>query len=109
MIIVKIGGGKNINVEGIVRELAEIDERLIIVHGANYYRDTLAERLGQPKKVVTSVSGYSSVFSDQEAIDVLIMAYAGLRNKRIVELCQRNGINAVGLSGVDGKTGIEQG
>jgi acetylglutamate/LysW-gamma-L-alpha-aminoadipate kinase len=104
MIIVKIGGGKDINVEGIVKDLAEIDDKLIIVHGANYYRDTLAERLGKPKRVVTSVSGYSSVFSDQEAMDVLIMAYAGLRNKRIVELCQKYGVNAVGLSGVDGQT-----
>ena len=32
-----------------------------------------------------------------------MMAYAGIRNKRIVELCQQNGINAVGLSGIDGK------
>jgi acetylglutamate/LysW-gamma-L-alpha-aminoadipate kinase len=33
----------------------------------------------------------------------MMMAYAGLRNKRIVELCQQHGINAVGLSGLDGK------
>ena len=33
----------------------------------------------------------------------MMMAYAGLRNKRIVELCHRHGINAVGLSGLDGK------
>jgi len=32
-----------------------------------------------------------------------MMAYAGLRNKRIVELCQRYGLNAVGLSGIDGQ------
>jgi len=32
-----------------------------------------------------------------------MMAYAGLRNKRIVELCQQHGINAVGLTGLDGK------
>ncbi len=31
------------------------------------------------------------------------MSYAGLRNKRIVELCQRNNINAVGLTGLDGR------
>ena len=33
----------------------------------------------------------------------MMMAYAGLRNKRIVEMCQQVGINAVGLSGIDGK------
>jgi len=33
----------------------------------------------------------------------MMMAYAGARNKRIVELCHQHGINAVGLSGLDGK------
>jgi acetylglutamate/LysW-gamma-L-alpha-aminoadipate kinase len=32
-----------------------------------------------------------------------MMAYAGLKNKRIVEMCQQKGINAIGLSGLDGK------
>ncbi|MEJ2053681.1 MAG: acetylglutamate kinase, partial [Calditrichaceae bacterium] len=63
----------------------------------------IARELNKPKKVVTSVSGYSSVFSDETALDVMMMAYAGLRNKRLVELCQQHGINAVGLSGLDGK------
>jgi acetylglutamate/LysW-gamma-L-alpha-aminoadipate kinase len=31
------------------------------------------------------------------------MGYAGIQNKRLVELCQQRGINAVGLSGIDGK------
>ena len=104
MIIVKIGGGSRINVKGIVVDLATLDEGFIIVHGANALRDKLAEDLGQPKQVLTSVKGYTSVYSDEKLIDVMMMAYAGLRNKRIVELCQQNGINAVGLTGLDGKT-----
>jgi len=103
MIIVKIGGGKDINLEGIVSDLAELRDEFIIVSGANALRDELGERLGTPKKVITSISGYSSVLSDEKAIDLLMMAYAGLRNKRIVELCHRYGINAVGLSGLDGR------
>lgn len=107
MMIVKTGGGEAINLEGIVRDLAEVEEPFIIVHGANALRDQLAERLNRPKRVVTSVSGYSSVFSDGPAMDVQIMAYAGLRNKRLVELCRQAGINAVGLTGLDG--GLVQG
>jgi acetylglutamate/LysW-gamma-L-alpha-aminoadipate kinase len=103
MIIVKIGGGKNINIKGIISDLAFLDDKFIIIHGANALRDQLIDDLNQQKKIITSVSGYSSVFSDEKALDILIMAYAGLKNKRIVELCQQNGINAVGLSGVDGK------
>jgi acetylglutamate/LysW-gamma-L-alpha-aminoadipate kinase len=103
MIIVKIGGGDGINIDGVIEDLSGLDDRYIIVHGANALRDKLAEDLGQPKQVLTSVKGYSSVYSDEKLLDIMMMAYAGLRNKRIVELCHRHGINAVGLSGLDGK------
>jgi acetylglutamate/LysW-gamma-L-alpha-aminoadipate kinase len=103
MLIIKIGGGENINIEGTVEDLAGLDQKFVIIHGANALRDRLAADLKIEKKTVTSVSGYTSVFSDRDIIDVMMMAYAGLRNKRIVELCQSHGINAVGLSGLDGR------
>ena len=103
MLLIKIGGGKEINLNGIISDLANLREKFIIVHGANSLRDDLANKLGYKKKVVTSLSGYDSVLSNEETIDLAMMAYAGLKNKRIVELCQQNGINAVGLSGIDGK------
>ena len=104
MYIVKIGGGAAINLEGIVRDLSSIDGPAVVVLGANAVRDELAQRLGTPKRTLTSVSGYSSVFSDEKAIDAIMMAYAGLRCSRFVELCQLNGVNAVGLSGLDGRS-----
>lgn len=103
MILVKIGGGESINIEAVIADLAKQDQPFIIVHGANVLRDQLAEKLGMEKTVLTSASGYTSVFSDKDAIDVIMMSYAGLRNKRIVELCQRSDINAVGLTGLDGR------
>ena len=103
MIIVKIGGGSGINIPGVIKDLSGLDEKYMIVHGANALRDKLAEDLGQPKQVLTSVKGYTSVYSDEKLLDVMMMAYAGLRNKRIVELCHQHGINAVGLTGLDGK------
>jgi acetylglutamate/LysW-gamma-L-alpha-aminoadipate kinase len=103
MILVKIGGGESINLEAVISDLANQDSAFIIVHGANVLRDQLSEKLGLEKTILTSASGYSSVFSDQDAIDVILMSYAGLRNKRIVELCQRSNINAVGLTGLDGR------
>lgn len=103
MIIIKIGGGKDINAEGIIKDLSKIEDKFIIVHGANFIRDEMIIQLGKSKKIITSLSGYSSVFSDESAIDILMMAYSGLKNKRLVELCQRNGINAIGLSGIDGR------
>ena len=103
MIIIKIGGGKEVNLKGVVQDLATLTERFIIVHGANAVRDEIAAKMGYPTRSVTSVSGYASVLSDEKAIDAIMMGYAGIQNKRLVELCQQQGINAVGLSGLDGK------
>ncbi len=103
MMLIKIGGGEDIDLDAIIGDLATLEPPFIVVHGANALRDRLAQRLGMEKTVLTSVSGYSSVFSDQDAIDVIMMSYSGLRNKQIVELCQRNGIDAVGLTGLDGR------
>jgi acetylglutamate/LysW-gamma-L-alpha-aminoadipate kinase len=103
VILVKIGGGESINLEAVVGDLAKRNGPFIIVHGANMLRDQLAGKLGIEKTVLTSLSGYTSVFSNQDALDVIMMSYAGLRNKRIVELCQRSNINALGLTGLDGR------
>ena len=104
MMIVKIGGGSGINHAEVIADLATLARPMILVHGANALRNDLADALGKPIRRVTSISGYESVFSDENAIDLLMMAYAGLSNKRLVALCQQHGINAVGLSGLDGKT-----
>ena len=102
MLLIKIGGGASINLEGIASDLAEVPSPFVIVHGANALRDELGRRLGIEKRVLTSVSGYASVYSDASAVDLILMAYAGLRNKRIVELLQQRGVNAIGLTGLDG-------
>ena len=102
MLLIKIGGGASVNLEGVAADLAGIESPFVVIHGANALRDELAGRLGLRKRVLTSVSGYDSVYSDAEAVDLILMAYAGLRNKRIVEMLQRRGVNAIGLTGLDG-------
>lgn len=103
MNIIKVGGGEAINLAGIAADLAELGEAAVVVHGANALRDGLGEQLGAPKRVLTSVSGYSSVYSDDRALEMIMLAYAGLKNTQIVELCQRAGVNAIGLTGLDGR------
>ena len=103
MYIVKVGGGEAVNLTGIADDLASIAEPCVVVLGANAVRDDLAARLGSSTRTLTSVSGYTSVFSDETALDVIMMAYSGLRSKRFVELCQRRGVDAIGLSGIDGR------
>jgi acetylglutamate/LysW-gamma-L-alpha-aminoadipate kinase len=103
VLLIKIGGGEAINLEGIADDIAELSEPAIIVHGANALRDALASRLGVEITRVTSASGYTSVLTEEQTVELMMMAYAGVRNKRIVELLQRRGVDAVGLSGLDGR------
>ena len=103
MYLVKVGGGEAVNLAGVAGDLASIDTPCIVVLGANAVRNDLAARLGSSTRTLTSVSGYTSVFSDETALDVIMMAYSGLRSKRFVELCQRRGVNAIGLSGIDAR------
>ncbi|MFH0875519.1 MAG: [LysW]-aminoadipate kinase [archaeon] len=104
MILIKIGGGKGIldNLDNILKDFASIDEKKIIVHGANYEMSCVCKKMNIPEKIITSPSGFSSRHTDRETLDIFKMVYAGAANKRIVERLQKLGINAIGLSGVDG-------
>jgi len=64
--IIKVGGGSTINLEGVASDLATLEQPFLVVLGANALRDDLGLRLGQEKVQLTSVSGYSSVFSDAD-------------------------------------------
>lgn len=105
MLLIKIGGGKTINWEGICEDMASlaIKEKTILVHGANEQRDEIAAKLSAPTKTVISPSGISSVYTDKKAMDIFLMVYAGLVNKKVVAMMHQYGLNAVGLSGIDGK------
>ena len=59
------------------------DEPVVVVHGAHDLRDALAARLGVPVRTVVSPSGVSSVYTDDDALEVFLMAYPGAANKRI--------------------------
>ena len=102
MLVIKVGGGAAIHLEAIARDLATLEEPAVVVHGANARRDELARRLGHPPQTVTSASGVSSVLTDEDALEMLTLAYAGSVNKRFVSLCQQAGVDAIGLSGLDG-------
>ena len=103
MMIVKVGGGTSLNKQGIVEDIKNLEQSVIFVHGASVQRDQLAEQLNEPTKTLTSPSGMTSVYTDQRAVEILTMAYAGLVNKQWVQAFQNGGVNALGLSGVDGK------
>lgn len=105
MLLIKVGGGRTINWEGICRDISRLilTEKILLVHGASYWRNLIAEKLSIPVKTVVSPSEVSSIYTDEKFMEVFLMAYAGLVNKKVVAMLQRYGVNAVGLSGVDGR------
>lgn len=102
MFVVKIGGAQGINLQNVIQDLSSHKE-CILVHGCSHELNQLQTNLGVQPQIVTSVSGYQSRYTDRKTLELFMMACSGKINKMIVELCQQHGINAVGLSGVDGR------
>lgn len=109
MLVVKLGGSAGIDPGPTLDDLAELAGRepVVFVHGANALMDEWSRALGREPRLVQSKSGQVSRFTDAETMDLMLAVYAGLTNKRLVEGLQRRGVNAVGLSALDG--GIARG
>jgi len=106
MIVVKVGGSLGIDYDALCEDVAALHKggrRLILVHGGSAETNRIAEALGHPPRFVTSPSGYTSRFTDRQTLEIFEMVYCGLQNKGLVERLQRLGVNAVGLSGLDGR------
>lgn len=106
MLIVKVGGGAGIDYDALSEDIARRwrnGQRLVLVHGGSAETNQLAELLGHPPRFVTSPSGHVSRYTDRATLEIFEMAYCGKINKGIVERLQRMGVNAVGLSGIDGR------
>lgn len=105
-IIVKIGGGEGIDLNAVCLDIARLHtagRAIILIHGGSHETNKVAAALGHPPHFITSPSGYTSRLSDRRTIEIFEMVYCGRINKDIVEKLQRQGINAIGLSGLDGK------
>ena len=106
MITIKIGGSVVDNLHPtIISDIKNLVEQgVIIVHGGGKEVTKVSEQLGKEPKFVTSPSGIKSRYTDKETVEIFTMVMSGSINKKIVRMLQKNGINAVGFSGVDAKT-----
>ena len=106
MLVVKVGGRKGLDYDAVCADVAALlkeGQQLILVHGGSYQTNVVAQQLGHPPQFVTSVSGYVSRRTDRRTLEIFEMVYCGKMNKAIVESLQKQGANAVGLSGIDGR------
>lgn len=70
----------------------------VVVHGGGPQIGKLLERIGKETRFVEGMR-----VTDSETMDVVEMVLGGLVNKEIVNLVNRHGGNAVGLTGKDGR------
>lgn len=105
MIVVKIGGGAGIGEDvynRFAKDIASLNQPILVVHGGNAEFSEITEKLGLLVRKITSKSGRVSRYTDAETMDAMLMAYSGKVNKRAVAAFRAEGLNAVGLSAIDG-------
>ena len=106
MIVVKAGGGEGLDMEAVCADVAELivqGKQVVLVHGGSHETNVISEKLGHPPRFVTSASGHVSRYTDRETLEIFAMVTAGRINKLLVERLQQLGVNALGLSGLDGR------
>ena len=104
--VIKVGGSAGINYDLVCDDIAQLvkdGQRVIFVHGGSDETNRVSTLLGKPPRILTSPQGYTSRYTDSETLDIFSMVYAGKMTTRIVERLQKRSVNAVGLSGVDGR------
>jgi acetylglutamate/LysW-gamma-L-alpha-aminoadipate kinase len=105
MLVIKIGGGAAIGEGGytnFAEDLVTISGPVVVVHGGNAEFSELSRQLGMPPRMITSSSGRVTRYTDAATMDAMLMAYCGKVNKRLVATLRAAGVNAVGLSAIDG-------
>jgi len=106
MIVIKVGGGTSLDIDAVVADIVALRAQgaeLLLVHGGAQTTNAVAEALGHPPQFVTSETGHVSRRTDRRTLEIFEMVYCGQLNKMWVEKLQRAGVNAVGLSGLDGR------
>jgi acetylglutamate/LysW-gamma-L-alpha-aminoadipate kinase len=104
--VIKVGGARAVDPAGALADVASLVERgedVVVTHGGSTAVDDTLERLGMEPEYVETPSGVVGRFTDEDTMEVFEMVMPGLLNTEMVANLQGEGVDAVGLSGVDGK------
>jgi acetylglutamate kinase len=102
-VVIKYGGNAMVDEElkkGFARDVVLmklVGINPVVVHGGGPQIGRLLERLGKESEFIQGMR-----VTDRETMDVVEMVLGGLVNKEIVNLINRHGGSAVGLTGKDG-------
>jgi [amino group carrier protein]-L-2-aminoadipate 6-kinase len=111
MIVVKIGGSQGVNLAAVCEDVAFLvnqGQKVIMVHGGSAETNDLSVQLGHPPRFLTTTTGFTSRYTNRPTLEIFAMVTAGKINTLLVELLQKMGVNALGLSGLDGRLMIAQ-
>lgn len=100
--IVKIGGNvidDETALAKVLHDFSLIASPKILVHGGGKEASRMAEKLGLIPEIIDGRR-----ITDNNMLDVTVMTYAGLLNKKIVSKLNALHTNAIGLSGADGNS-----
>ncbi len=103
IVVVKYGGNAMVNetlkeqvMEDIVL-LSLVGVKVVLVHGGGPEISEIMERLGKKPVFVDGLR-----VTDKETVDIVQMVLAGKANKTLVNLLEKKGGKAMGISGMDG-------
>jgi len=105
-VVVKVGGARAVDPAGALADVAHLvanGEDVVVVHGGSTAVDDTLERLGEEPEYVETPGGVAGRFTDEATMEVFEMVLPGKLNTDLVAALQNEGVNAVGLSGVDGQ------
>ena len=98
--VIKIGGHIVDNpalLTSCLQAFAQVKGQAILIHGGGKLATSLATSMGVEQKMVEGRR-----ITDEATLKIVTMVYAGYINKNIVAQLQAEGVDAIGLSGVDG-------
>lgn len=100
--IIKIGGNiieDEKRLSHLLELFSQMDGLKILVHGGGKKATEIGNKLGIEAKMTNGRR-----ITDTQSLDVAIMVYGGLVNKKIVAQLQAFDCNAIGMSGADGNS-----
>lgn len=95
VIVVKIGGGKGVNMAQCVADVAQLAQThaVVIVHGVSDAMNTLCEARGVPVRTITSPNGHTSRYTDAQTRDLFVEAAQSV-SASLIHALEAHGIRA---------------
>ena len=97
--VIKVGGAvveDELQLARLLKDFSAIEGRKVLVHGGGRRATKVAAQLGIETQMVNGRR-----ITDKAMLEVVTMVYGGLVNKNVVARLQAEGVNALGLTGVD--------